>query len=258
MVSKTLKKLKILLASGEGWKGGPLTTDEFKQHINNDFSEAYNQYLKGHTIYRGDRGSFDIQYIIPGNRKSQNTHNHYTELFSNILESWKDFPKRNHSIICTNSLSYAKHYRSNIYKVFPKNGTKLGICSANDIWDSFRVFLEPMIKCDLDFDLSMFNSIVDTIMYKYGYEDINTFISDFKNKNKKEMPRTDAFNTLYNLLYDNKDNLYNFLNNGFDPYKNGLKLININDYSSVPHDREVWFDGECIFVNNYFNDNDIF
>jgi hypothetical protein len=251
-MSEILKKLKrILLASGEGWKGGLITIDDLKEYINNDFSEAYKQFLNDNIIYRGDKNNFDIQYIIPGNRQSQNTLNYYTELFSNILESWKDFPKRNHSIICTNDYNKSTDYGGYSYIVFPKNGTKLGICPADDIWYSFNKFFEKI--SDSYFYLDDFNKVIYTILNAYDFDNIEEFIYNFKDITKetfiKDLFSTEEDINLYNLFYRHKNNLYKFLNTIFDPYVNDFGLIDIDDLIDVPDSREIWFDGDCIFIN---------
>ena len=119
--------------------------------INTDYSEAFRNYKNGNIIYRGARNYFknanDIAIIItPGIRVSKEIPNLYTILLSEIFDSWKGYPKRNRSHICTYSYSIADGFSAGhaqkkgpslTYIVFPKNGAKIGVCSEDDIWVSF-------------------------------------------------------------------------------------------------------------------------
>lgn len=115
------------------------------QFFRKDYSEAWKAYQQGHKIYRGDRrleGNFIIG-VTPGIRVSQNTSNIYTQLFSHLLPSWEEYPPRNRCAVCTNNVNKAEGYSNNdIFYIFPKNGTKIGISPARDIWYSFNVLLK--------------------------------------------------------------------------------------------------------------------
>jgi hypothetical protein len=256
MINKNIIKLKrILLAeSEEGWNIRKLDVDTFKKYITTDFSESWNQYLKGNIIYRGERNiENNISYVIPGSRYSQNTSNHYTELFSEILPSWKDFPKRNHSVICTTDYNKSNNYGGKVYVILPKNGTKIGVCSESDIWYSFPLFNNEIHSDDMN--LSFFAHTISCIVDKlYGFgKDIfmesfmKFFLEDFKNHKKIDITsRISLVTDCYELLYENKDNLFEFFNYVFDPYKNGFKLLTIND--ELPGNKEVWFDNNYIAI----------
>jgi hypothetical protein len=250
MINKNLIELKKILLAGsdEGWNVKELDIDAFKKYINTDFSDSWNQYLKGNSIYRGERNIIDnISYVIPGNRYSQNTFNCYNELFSEILPSWKDFPKRNHSVICSTSNDRSGVY-GNVFVILPKNGTSIGVCSKHDIWISFPLF-DKKIK-----DIVKLNDFAETIMIimyaLYNKKvDLKFLLEDFKNHEKIDIINFSEKYTVinfYELLYKNRNNLFNFLNNIFDPYKNGFKLLTIND--TLPENREVWFDNHYIAI----------
>ena len=73
----------------------------------------------------------NLSILTPGERVSQNTNNIYTTLFSDILPSWKDYPPRNKSFICTSDYSTALAFgQPYSYVVLPKNGTNIGICRS--------------------------------------------------------------------------------------------------------------------------------
>jgi hypothetical protein len=250
MLNKNLINLKkiLLSESREGWNIKELDINTFKKYIITDFSESWNQYLKGTIIYRGERTiENNISYVIPGTRYSENTSNHYTELFSEILPSWDDFPKRNHSVICSTDSDKASDY-GETFIILPKNGTKIGVCLLGDIWDSFPL-LESKINHDMN--LSFFTNTIDIIMKILYGKDVGIgmkfFLEDFKNHEKiNNISKIYLVVKCYELLYKNRNNLFEFLDIIFDPYKNGFKLLAIND--TLPKDREVWFDNHYIAI----------
>jgi len=135
---------------------------ELKQLLETDYSSAYKKYLDGKGIFRGVHynapkqiGKYSI--LKPGLKASQNTtYNLYTRLFSDILPSWKDFPPRNRSFICTSSTNKAVNftsllvtidlYENNIYVVLPKNGADIGICPTSDLWLAFPAISKLGLK----------------------------------------------------------------------------------------------------------------
>ena len=76
---------------------------------------------------------------------------------SYLLPSWKDFPKRDSSFICTTSEYKARDYafdKDDLYHVFPENGANLGICSSLDIWDSCNIQLSYYFNAEYIFKKS--------------------------------------------------------------------------------------------------------
>ncbi len=111
-------------------------------------------------IYRGMNLPNDINTSIYNTnsftRKSANTYNYYTLLFDNH-PSWKDYPKRSKSMICTTEYSTADGY-GNVFIVIPSDKAKIGVCPANDLWNSFDHFLNNF--SDDAGDMDEFNVII--------------------------------------------------------------------------------------------------
>lgn len=113
-----------------------LSLDEFKSLLETDFSQAYEQFKKGNILYRGF-GSMDLKFnrIQPmRGRESVNTNNFYTIIMNNA-ERFSEFPKR--SVIASTNKNVALSFSSDDHSlaiIFPKNGTKLAMCNAPDIW----------------------------------------------------------------------------------------------------------------------------
>ncbi len=97
-------------------------------------------------IYRGI-GNFSDQFgmVDPTKgrpRVSANTSNHMTLLIDN-LPSWKGYPKRSQSIICTTRAKTAQAYGWNgFYQVYPFDRCKIATAPAPDIWYSFKESME--------------------------------------------------------------------------------------------------------------------
>ena len=93
-------------------------------------------------LYRGfetakyDTNDFFIIDTKKGKRSSKNTTNYYTVILDNIFDtvpSYKYFPKRSESIICTTSKMTASHYGTP-YVILPFKETILGSVTEDDIW----------------------------------------------------------------------------------------------------------------------------
>lgn len=118
-------------------------------------------------IWRGDynKGIFFKGDASVSTRRSRNTSNYYT-LWMDNHSSWSKFPKRSKSFICCTDKSYADGYGSNLKLILPYNGVKIGVCSGDDLWNSF-----PNIRSGLG-DASDFNYILQTF--------INIILTDSK------------------------------------------------------------------------------
>jgi hypothetical protein len=112
------------------------SVDEFEELLKTDFSQAYEQFKRGNILYRGF-GSMDVglnRFQPMRGRESINTNNFYT-LIMNNAPRFSEFPKR--SVIVSSNRNTAMSFSSDDHSlaiIFPKNGTKLGVCNVNDIW----------------------------------------------------------------------------------------------------------------------------
>lgn len=229
-----------------------------------------NEYCKNYVhnknfIYRGIGTTSDF---LKGDstqsvRRSANTENYYTFLLDNILPSWRKYPDRSKSFICSSSKYRASMY-GNVYVVFPKDGTPLGVAPEEDIWDSFD---------NLDmFNLNMFNRFIQNLFnYVLGKKQQTRFdhsLEKFKNtlksvdqelQNMNKEQHEDLFdfmttgmksNTqLMNKLFPLKqgETLVSKLNTLMNPDHNGFQLIKAEQ--NKPSGKECWFKGEAVFVH---------
>lgn len=116
-----------------------LTQEQVERLLATDYSEANS----AQNIYRGIYNSvYDGPILVTPNprklrRSANETWNFYNAIINNS-PAWKNFPKR--QTICSTSLSrvmagYAADF-SNAFRVYPKNGAKIGVCPEEDIWDT--------------------------------------------------------------------------------------------------------------------------
>ncbi len=239
-----------------------------------DYSEALQQYKKGKIIYRGAKKYLtknDLAVIVtPGIRISQaNVPNIYTILLSELFDSWKKFPKRNRSHICSLSLISAQEFSDTIYFVFPKNGTKIGVCPRNDIWYSFNTKYNKSSDTLSYMILFIFSLIlnydIDKIKedFKNSYKTANLFkefdnVIDNASKNKRQK-YLNVFNKNYysNSLFSDfikfveinkKSNFLKFLEENVFNSKD-FKIVNVSDLSTIIDNyKEVWFEGDAIYM----------
>ena len=138
-----------------------LDKETVRQLVKSEYSEAYNRYKYECYMFRGVSNREknlikNFKILKPGLRVTAGgvKRNSYTRLLSDILPSWKDFPPRNKSFICSTSSGYALNYTGkkpkfdNVYVVLPKNVANIGICPTVDIWTSFEI----LNKHDLSLD----------------------------------------------------------------------------------------------------------
>lgn len=216
-------------------------------------------------MYRGLGQSIDPYLkISPENfeRISAYTENYYTTLFDN-LPSWKEYPKRGKSIICSNLMNRARNY-GNIYYVIPREGCKIAVCPADDIWNSFRNtykqglyhFIKALIGC-----MSLYNMHNNEINDMETFDDIKKVLEyiEYINYNTTDSPKN----------FENYSH-YNYLISIWNSYRNGKKLDllqffdeyllnpNVNkfklytypfDSDEMEYNRELWTDEDSILIH---------
>ncbi len=279
ILSKEVKPSKV--------KSSDIDLKKIDQLFKTKFSEAYQCAIKGNIIYRGDRNlTVDSAIIKPGKRKSQNTSNYYTVLISHLLPSWKDFPKRDSSFICTTNKNQAEDYcdMNNAYLIFPENGAKLGICSTKDFWESCNTQLKPLKIYDLselNDELEHFYNCIMSDVGKVAEDDVDSILSTPKKWIQFDKIVNEAFNIIDKLnnsenltakqkriainlqnrnrllfwkLYEYHQNGQSFLEsldkNLLNAQANGNSWCFIEDFlNSDEPSGEVWTDATCLFVH---------
>ncbi len=226
--------------------------DYAKKWIEKNASKSFEKAIMGNKIYRGVSGLIgDSYYIDPKKSKPRQSayvgSNYYTLMLDNF-PSWKKYPKRSQSLICTTNFEKAKNYSSsgNPYIVIIKNNSKIGVCPTDDIFFSFRY----LFKASQNHIISMAD--FSSILTATDHELHNMKISD-----RNWSTLVDMFKEIDSSDYDliikrkwpkmmSKDNSLKALENAMNPSKNGFELKKAGNL--IPYDREVWTDGESILL----------
>ena len=151
-----------------------ISLDEAKDILNKSYETFdLNKYVKS-PIYKGLKDqvrSLSDNFVVQYNtdRFSPHAKNNFYNVFFSNADSWKKYPKRNRSLVCTTSDTYAKDY-GKLYYVIPLKNTKVGICPEKDIFFSFKEFENH--KSSFANNLNSFISFLTSLCNKY--------IKDFK------------------------------------------------------------------------------
>lgn len=207
-------------------------------------------------IYRGLTNSNPrlLTDTSKGKLRKSTTFNYYNLLLDN-LESWKNYPKRQKSIICTTNFSYSKTFGLESFIVFPFNNINIGVCPENDIWHSFR-------STSLIYFGDELNEILNIILGSKSEK----FDKDWKTFNKaikdSEKIIKDSDKTINNEYYSNrliwkeifikKRKYLEVFNEFFNPNKNRFKLMNSNKLKLKGNlSSEIWFSGKAVLINKF-------
>ena len=223
----------------------PLKEEDFIKLIK---SGKYDDAIKGFDkkqgiLYRGVMDSKHIPYSIidptKGRlRRSANTSNEYTLLMDNLPE-WKDYPKRSRSLICTTDKWYADGF-GDLKIVLPVNGAKLGVCTSEDLWDSFMLIFPELRASEMD----SFNRRLQEII---GDDFDKNWTTLRKQINKFDKGEVDFYvSGQWQTLIDKHGSLMKALRYLLDPKNNEFYLSQIGN--DLPRSGEVWTDSPCLLV----------
>lgn len=215
--------------------------------------ENCKDFLKnGSILYRGIYDADQPALIVsPSNfeRKSRNTANYYTLLMDN-LPAWKDYPKRSKSIVCTTHEGYAGNM-GEPYRVFPFNGSKIGVCPSNDLWGSFTldVYSLEYVNDSIDF-------IIRELDFKHdinSYKDLLKLFDEF-DAYKSNIGALSLDKTLFGSYINNDTKFIDFISEMLNPKKQSFQLRTTRSFKNLPY-REVWTDGTSILVHTSIVNN---
>lgn len=208
------------------------------------------QYL----LYRGKKNAPNPQM---GNasesvRMSANTSNEYTLLIDSS-PTWKNFPKRSKSFICTTSLQYAETY-GQVQMVFPKDSAMIGCAGAKDFWIAFA---SPRM---LDiFSLKDLNDYINRMLDLTGQDSHQTDAKVLRERLRKITDEAisaeaDPDNhyaklTLTAMKRLKVNNMEALLDKMLDPAENGQDAFHLSEWENFYSiNSEYWFSDDAVFV----------
>ena len=239
-----------------------ISTEEAIELLRTEYSEAYENYKNGIKIYRGTNSDYSVFVTDPsiGTRVSANTENYYTLVIDNSPR-WKQFPKRSKSVVCTTDKNYAGNYGEK-YIVFPINGSKIGVCSKEDFWESFPILRRRFSSLPIGTNLHSLNRVLSSLMNladSSGKTDIKTFetlkkkfalIEDYLN-NKKYLENDDINLDFMEMTIDAlsyKGSIIDSVEGLLDPDLNNFKVVSVREFD-VKGQHELWTDGKCLMID---------
>lgn len=235
------------------------------EKVSYEFAEHYlktkcKQAMKGTHIYRGAM-SYEDEYLfvkpsISKPRLSPNaSYNFYNLLMSN-LPSWKQYPPRDKSLICTTDYRNAsRRSLNNCYYVLPVDGSKIGVCPRGDIWDCFSdLNVGDMQEFNIQLDEFFSDNLIgkERSLLEYIDTDYPDFIKacnaiDEIKKTEQLLPL--EFSMFWLKPYKDSDTkLIDYLNNILDPKEHDFELKKTGAFISGNY--EVWTDGDSLLIDH--------
>ena len=222
------------------------------------------QYLKraaDTTIFRGTEAPLcSVKDSNDFHRVSANTANYYT-LWMDNHPTWKGFPKRASSFICSTEYHTASNF-GEVCVVIPADKNKVGVCADSDLWSSFadRNLSADDVMESLTTAFIQLELMPDTTSVQQDYNRLVEALSDVtpkrlsrvaeklkKSAASRERWQGDRLEHLVELIetYGVKD-AYGLMLAYASPEKFELQQAGQLD---VRGNREVWVQGPCAFIN---------
>lgn len=245
----------------------PLTVDELSKYKNE--IKAYID--NGVIIYRGMgyRSQIPpgtIAFLSDGstmNREAANTSN-FTNMLTSVLPSWKGWPPRPKSFICSLKRSYASRYGS-LFIAIPLENQPIGLANKEDFWETLPVGFEWISNVD------DFNETLESILEKVNREDVRYLANDanqlFQNVNEiielfKNPENFNSFISVYREGSVRRSEIENFVSvlltfnsaeSFFDSALNpGVNNNLYQSYKQLPESKgEAWMSGKVLFISEF-------
>lgn len=227
-----------------------------QKHCSKSFETLIN---KKRGYFRGIRYGSSNALVFDGSkstpRKSKNTSNYYTNLLSQ-LPSWKDWPDRSKSIICSTSRFISGGY-GNRYLVFPYDSATIGFCNDEDLWYSFGYLFYNLQKADFDVtSMSRFNDYLMVILDRFSDSDLETsslLEQDLLEVTEKILQSDIPLTKIKNYIKMNGNrNLFDIFNDHLDPEKNDFFKLPAGNVPS--RSLECWTEGPAILIYSEHED----
>ena len=221
--------------------------------IKKNAKDALKKSMDGNYIYRGIERKDDALIIDPKKSKRTSRYvgsNYYTMLIDN-LPSWKQYPKRSQSIIGTTDRNKGESYSADIgtpYIVFPKDGSKIAVAPKSDIFYSFSVMLNSTRNTTMAGWSDNIKLLDNKITGKRSDKSWKDMLKFFKSIDNKKEQINDLIKLYYYDFLLDKNGAFNAFDKIMHPKRNGFSLHTMGA-STLPIDREVWTDGECVMLS---------
>lgn len=224
-----------------------LELDETVKLIRAQCSDALWMFEKNRPIWRGEKSVHRFEFAVVDTsatkRVSQNTTNHYTLIFDN-LRSWKTWPKRSRSFICSASQHYAAGYAGTglgLFAIIPFNGVKIGDVGEDDMWDIDMEFF------DREYRIVTLNSKLDYL--DLPGDDWSAWVKYAEQlKNDPRSADAEKFKQVFSITTDGPVDFMKELERAYAPATLGFKMYTT---ATLPHSdlfSELWVSGNVVMI----------
>lgn len=252
--------------SEDAYRPSALDTDGFIKWC----EENSSQFLKNKTtIFRGMDPGVALGTIDTNNfnRTSKNTYNFYTMWMDNH-PSWKAYPKRSKSYICTTNSEIASGF-GEIYLIIPEDDAHIGECSDDDLWGSFEYLFAKWHINKRHTTMEDVTIILADILTHFGDEDLKSEknyallqkylrmldIDAINRLMKKDIVKTSAMYVSQIVNDSTFETLYDALVDLMDPVKNNFIHDRASQFKSWTG-HECWVQGRCAVAHVEHVDKD--
>lgn len=166
----------------------------------------------------------------------------YHNIVLSNLNSWKEYPRRNKSLIASAFNRARFHGGGNdLYLVIPYDDTRVGVCPTSDFWTSFS---KQNMNIN-DWFIDILYIIIDdnkkeTEDKKSNWKDLKYILTKLEVSDKIKKYFDEYFDDL--TLLDN-------INLELQPKRHDFKLLYPKDvYGNLMNDNEVWMEDNCILI----------
>ena len=268
--------MKHLKSINESLNTTTLTKDEVIEILTIKCKKFLNwgkDYTEGCLIYRKDENRGDFLLVNPKissqDRIAPYASKNYHNLLISNLESWKDWPRRNKSLICASSYRALSHGGGFIkvpkanYVIIPFDDTVVATGDRGDFWNCFPNLPKDEEFMEEDLDRPSIAYYMISLVYELDRNvkpSLNTNWNELKSflegSEASEHIISKYFTTDNEVLWDDSLNLLENLNILLDPKSNNFKLTDIvgtmNLYSQLDTNEsealESWFEDESIMI----------
>jgi hypothetical protein len=268
--------MKHLKSINESLNTTTLTKDEVIEILTTKCKKFLNwgkDYTEGCLIYRKDENRGDFLLVNPKissqDRIAPYAFKNYHNLLISNLESWKDWPRRNKSLICASSYRALSHGGGFIkgpsvdYVIITFDDTMVATGDRGDFWNCFPNLPKDEDFFEEDLDRPSIAYYMTSLVHELDRNvkpSLNTNWNELKSflegSEASEHIISKYFTTDNEVLWDDSLNLLENLNILLDPKSNNFKLTDIvgamNMYSQLDTNEsealESWFEDESIMI----------
>lgn len=268
--------MKHLKSINESLNTTTLTKDEVIEILATKCKKFLNwgkDYTEGCLIYRKDENRGDFLLVNPKissqDRIAPYAFKNYHNLLISNLESWKDWPRRNKSLICASSYRALSHGGGFIkgpsvdYVIIPFDDTMVATGDRSDFWNCFSnlpkdedFFEEDLDRPSIAYYMTLLVNELDRNVKPSLNTNWNELKSFLEGSEASEHIISKYFTTDYEVLWDDSLNLLENLDILLNPKSNNFKLTDItgvmNLYSQLDTNEsealESWFEDESIMI----------